>query len=68
MADMKRIFAGYVQKTVQSSIDARPRTVSYDVMSRYDVDDESGLTIGSLTPVDASACQINTDVTFVAPV
>ena len=59
--------SGFVQKRIRSEVDGRPRTVTVDVMARWDVDNESGLVIGSEQPIDASSCQINTRVTFVAP-
>ena len=59
--------SGFVQKRIRSEVDGRPRTVTVDVMARWDVDNESGLVIGSEQPVDASSCQINTKIVFVAP-
>ncbi|KQQ72392.1 hypothetical protein ASF70_12725 [Rhizobium sp. Leaf321] len=67
MPDIKKTFAGYVQKAVRSEIDGRPRTVTSDVLARWDVTDDTGLIIGSQNLVDASACQTNTDVTFKPP-
>lgn len=61
------MFSGYVQKRIRSEVDGRPRTLTVDVMARWDVDNESGLVIGSEGTIDASSCQIGTDVTFVAP-
>lgn len=62
-----KMFSGYVQKRIRSEVDGRPRTVTADVMARWDVDNESGLVIGSEGTIDASSCQIGTNVTFVAP-
>lgn len=61
------MLSGFVQKRIRSEIDGRPRTVTVDVMARWDVDNDSGLVIGSEGTIDASSCQIGTDVTFVAP-
>lgn len=61
------MFSGFVQKRIRSEIDGRPRTVTVDVMARWDVDNDSGLVIGSEGTIDASSCQIGTIVTFVAP-
>lgn len=59
--------SGFVQKRIRSEVDGRPRTVTVDVMARWDVDNESGLVIGSEQALDASSCQIGTNVVFVAP-
>jgi len=59
--------SGFVQKRIRSEVDGRPRTVTVDVMARWDVDNESGLVIGSEQTINASSCQINTGVNFVAP-
>jgi hypothetical protein len=59
--------SGFVQKRIRSEVDGRPRTVTVDVMARWDVDNESGLVIGSEQTIDASSCQIGTRVEFVAP-
>lgn len=48
-------------------MDSQPRTVTYDVMSRWDVDDESGLAIGSTEGVDASGCIVATNIPFTPP-
>lgn len=61
------MLSGFVQKRIRSEVDGRPRTVTLDVMARWDVDNESGLVIGSEQPIDASSCQINTRVEFIAP-
>lgn len=58
---------GFVKQRIRSEVDGRPRTVTLDVMARWDVDNESGLVIGSEQTIDASSCQIQTLVTFVAP-
>ena len=59
--------SGFVQRRIRSEVDGRPRTVTVDVMARWDVDNESGLVIGSEQTIDASSYQINTNVVFVAP-
>lgn len=59
--------SGFVQRQIRSEVDGRPRTVTVDVMSRWDVDNESGLVIGSEQAVDASSCQIRTEIDFVPP-
>lgn len=59
--------SGFVQRRIRSEVDGRPRTVTVDVMSRWDVDNESGLVIGSEQAVDASSCQIRTEIDFVPP-
>ncbi len=61
------MLSGYVQKRIRSEVDGRPRTLTVDVMARWDVDNESGLVIGSEGTIDASSCQIGTNVVFVAP-
>lgn len=61
------MFSGYVQKRIRSEVDGRPRSVTVDVMARWDVDNDSGLVIGSEGAIDASNCQIETDIRFVAP-
>lgn len=59
--------SGFVQRRIRSEVDGRPRTVTVDVMARWDVDNDSGLVIGSEQPVDASSCQIRTEVIFTPP-
>lgn len=61
------MFSGYVQKRIRSEIDGRPRTVTLVVMARWDVDNESGLVIGSEGTVDTSGCQIGAKVTYTPP-
>ncbi|MDX0165759.1 hypothetical protein GOC43_28680 [Sinorhizobium meliloti] len=61
------MFSGFVQKRIRSEVDGRPRTVTVDVMARWDVDNDSGLVIGSEGVIDASSSQIGTNITFVAP-
>lgn len=61
------MLSGFVQKRIRSEVDARPRTVTLDVMSRWDVDNDSGLVIGSEGAVDALSCQIGTRIEFTAP-
>ncbi|MDX1216319.1 hypothetical protein GOL99_12315 [Sinorhizobium medicae] len=61
------MLSGFVQKRIRSEVDGRPRTVTLDVMARWDVDNETGLVIGSEGTIDASSCMITTDVTFVPP-
>lgn len=61
------MLSGFVQKRIRREVDGRPRTVAVDVMARWDVDNDSGLVIGSEGTIDASSCQIETDITFVAP-
>ena len=62
-----KMFSGYVQKRIRSEVDGRPRAVTVDVMARWDVDNESGLVIGSEGVIDASACQIGTKIDFIQP-
>ncbi len=59
--------SGIIQKRIRSEVDGRPRTVTYDVMSRWDVDNDSGLVIGSEQPVDATSCMAMTAVTWTPP-
>lgn len=61
------MLSGYVQKRIRSEVDGRPRTVTIGAMARWDVDNESGLVIGSEGAIDASACQIGTKIDFIAP-
>lgn len=61
------MLSGFVQKRIRSEVDGRPRTVTVDVMARWDVDNDSGLVIGSEGAIDASSCQIGTKIDFVAP-
>jgi len=59
--------SGFVQKRIRSEIDGRPRTITVDVMSRRDVDSETGLVIGSDQPVDATSCMSMTAATWTPP-
>ncbi|WP_117195945.1 hypothetical protein [Rhizobium terrae] len=60
-------FNGFVKQRIRSEVDGRPRTVTLDVMARWDVDNESGLVIGSEQPIDAGSCLISTNIPFTAP-
>jgi len=57
----------FVQKQVRSALDGRPKTVTYDVRGRWDVDGEFGIIIGSTIAVDVSYCVEGTDVNFTPP-
>lgn len=59
--------SGFVQRRIRSEVDGRPRTVTVDVMARWDVDNESGLVIGSEQTIDASSCLVQTNIPFTAP-
>lgn len=59
--------SGFVQRRIRSEVDGRPRTVTVDVMARWDVDNDTGLVIGSEQAVDASSCLISTNIPFVPP-
>ncbi|MGO7273945.1 hypothetical protein ACCT18_01405 [Rhizobium ruizarguesonis] len=61
------MLSGYVQKRIRSEVDGRPRAVTVDVMARWDVDNDTGLVIGSEGTIDASSCQIGTDIPFTPP-
>ncbi|MDX1072492.1 hypothetical protein GOL32_29000 [Sinorhizobium medicae] len=61
------ILSGFVQKRIRSEVDGRPRTITVDVLARWDVDNDTGLVIGSEGTIDANSCQIGTKITFVAP-
>lgn len=61
------MLSGFVQKRIRSEVDGRPRTVTLDVMARWDVDNESGLVIGSEQPIDASSCLLSTSIPFSPP-
>ncbi|MBX5111953.1 hypothetical protein HJB51_28910 [Rhizobium lentis] len=61
------MLSGFVQRRIRSEVDGRPRTVTVDVMARWDVDNDTGLVIGSEEPIDASSCQIGTNVPFTPP-
>jgi hypothetical protein len=57
----------FVTKRIRSEVDGRPKTVTYDILPRWDVTSDNGLVIGSENGVDATSCQIKTDVNFVPP-
>lgn len=61
------MLSGLIQKRIRSEVDGRPRSVTLDVMARWDVDNDSGIVIGSEEAVDASSCQVGTNITFVEP-
>jgi hypothetical protein len=67
MSKTLMMLSGFVEKTVRSQVDGSPRTITVDVMARWDVDSENGLIIGSQGTVDASLCMLKTDVTFTPP-
>ncbi|MDR6664037.1 hypothetical protein [Rhizobium sp. 1399] len=59
--------SAFVVRRIRSEVDGRPKTVTYDVMPRWDVTSETGLVIGSEGAVDASSCMISTSIAFTPP-
>ncbi|WP_428427327.1 hypothetical protein [Pararhizobium sp.] len=67
MSKLAMPLSALIVKKVRSALDGRVTAITYDVMSRRDIDEESGIVIGSTTPVDATSCIVQTRVVFVPP-
>ncbi|MGO8083478.1 hypothetical protein [Rhizobium leguminosarum] len=66
-ANLPAVMTGFVQRHIRSAIDGKPKTVTYDVRGRWDVDGDFGIIIGSSAPVDVAYSLESTDVVFTPP-
>ncbi len=57
--------SSFVQKRIDASVNSGARSVTMDVVARWDMDSEEGLIIGSQTSVDASSCLVAVDTSTI---